>query len=213
MLGLLAAQPQEEAQTIDPRTVLYSISTIADEIGPLDPIKGTPTNMDVILHEDDWRQIEFFKSSRLEEIQVSMERLAAFEAANRKGQGFRDIFVRRLSPSHVLKASEPLSLLTRELGAEARPGPILVTSSEITGRVAPGFAFVLPGNVSLYGRTDSSGVTVLAADIGQGGDHNTLVKAFVKLNKAYDLVVVDWRSQMILTGVAPDGSIEVWRPR
>lgn len=212
LLGLFGGT-QGEVQTVDPKTIYYSISTIADEIGPLEPVEGTPTASDVTMHEDDWRQIEFFPSSRLAELQRTMEQLTGFEAANRHGQVFRNVFVRYLPPALVLKAPEAVSSLAHELGVEARPGPILVTTSSITGRVAPGFALELPGNVALYGRADSTGITVLGADVGQNGDHETLARAFMKLNAAHGLIAVDWRSHMILTGVSSDGDIQVWSPQ
>jgi len=44
------------------------------------------------------------------------------------------------------------------------------------------------------------------------GDDSPLTKAFLTLNKKYQLMLVDWRSQMLLVSTTPAGQVNVWRP-
>jgi hypothetical protein len=44
------------------------------------------------------------------------------------------------------------------------------------------------------------------------GDDRPLTTAFIALNKKFQFVLVDWRSQMVLVSTTPAGQVNVWRP-
>jgi hypothetical protein len=89
---------------------------------------------------------------------------------------------------------------------------VLFSTTSITGRVKNGFSLPLGGSVTLYGYATLAGIPVLGALIGDNPNHHKLVEALLKLNAAEGLVLVDWRQQMVLESVRPDGNIGVWRP-
>jgi len=201
-----SAEPQ--AQAVDPRKLLFSLSTIAADDIALEPMTGPPGDADLIFHEDDWRQIEFFAKARQEEIAHALISLKAFEARNRVAAGYRDIFQRKLAALPVF--ADPLEALEKTLGVTAGPGPVLFHGSgTIDGRVKNGFSLPLAGKAWLYGMRD---LTVLGAAMPPGADNEVLARTFMALNQSYGLVLVDWRSQMLLLKVADDGNLEVWRP-
>jgi hypothetical protein len=196
---------------IDPNELLFSMSTIADDMAPLEQVSGeSPAGL--VFHEDEWRQVEFFDKSRLKEIQQKLKELKVFATANKQGIGFRKVYVRKLQPAPVLADPSSLSTLERELATSAKEGPVLYAGRSITGRVANGFALAIGRGVSLYGFHDRSGILVLGAIVENGGDDQALVRAFATLNARSQLILVDWRSQMLLLGVAKDGNIDVWQP-
>jgi hypothetical protein len=214
LVGLFAgAQPgaQADVQMVDPRTPLFSMSTIADEMAPVEPMTAQPTPEDVVLHEDEWRQIEFFPASRIEDVKQELRELARFEAANRTEQGFfRHVFVRHLPPP--VPVAGTVEALAHELGAQIGPGLVFFAGQSLVGRAASGFILRLPSNVVLYGFTGRAGIMVLGANVGEGGDHAALTSAFLTLHRNRGLIAVDWRAHMILAGISADGQIEVWRP-
>lgn len=214
LLGVFSAPQasEDKVQMVDPRTLYFSMSTIADEIGELEPVSGEPRATDFVMHEDEWRQIEFFPASRLSEMQGTLKQLARFEAENRHGEVYRNIFVRRIPVAPVLSAPDAVRTLASEFEAQAGAGPVLFAARSVTGRVSGGFTVPLSTNVALYGRAGPQGVMVLAANVGENGDHAVLSRAFITLNRKHQLIAVDWRSHMILTGVSTDGLIEVWQP-
>lgn len=197
----------------DDETIYFSMSTIADDLGPIEPVTGEVGPAELAMHEDEWRQIEFFPAGRRGEIQAMLEELARFEAANRHGAVFQRTYVRRLPDGIVLAGAGAAAALARALDAAAGPGPILLYGPGVaTGRVANGFSLQLGGNVQLYGYSSAAGVMVLGANVGDGGDHSVLSRAFTQLHRSQRLVMVDWRGHLLLTGVAADGSLEIWRP-
>ena len=64
----------------------------------------------------------------------------------------------------------------------------------------------------LYGVADGSTVNILVAMVKRGGDERVLTDAFARLYKQYKLVLVDWRGQMVLGSVGPNGKPVIWRP-
>jgi hypothetical protein len=163
------------------------------------------------MHEDDWRQLEFYANSRRTEIERLLRELKIFEKQHRKGSGWDAIFVRKLPPAPALRGSDALHGLSDKLNAVPRAGPILFYgSTTITGRVANGFSIEISKGLFLYGVSAANGIEVLGAAV-DGGDLE-LTKVFSTLNKSDGLILVDWRSQMLITGVAADGNLIVWKP-
>jgi hypothetical protein len=214
LFGAAASQParEPEVRNVDPSTIYFSMSTIANDMAPLEA-PGEIVRSDLALHEDEWRQIEFFPADRLAEIQTMMRDLASFEAANRHGDVFRNIFVRTLPEAPVMAGEDATQRIAAELGVDLSPAPILFQGgNSATGRIANGFALRLGSNVSLFGYRGGGGVMVLSAHVGAGGDHEVLTRAFMRLSRAHRLIAVDWRSHLILVGVSANGQIEAWRP-
>lgn len=207
-----SAYAQDNTQAMDPRSILYSTPTISDDAAPLEE-SDLPTADDLVLHEDDWRAVEFFPRSRTQELQDKLAELKAFETANRAGQGWRDVYVRRFSNSSVIAGSDAVGSLGQTLGVTPAAAPIVYQSPNVVvGPVSHGFSIPLGGLVWLYGFTDDSGIPVLGASLRPGSDHDRLNNAFRTLHRSNDLVLVDWRTQMILVSVTADNQLLIWRP-
>jgi len=212
MLGFAqSAEAGSAPQMVDPSKILFSGPTIADDLPPLEPLTGPPIVGAFALHEDEWTQNEFLPKAILPEIRRMLSELKAFEAANRAGPGWRNIYIRKLERAPLMAGKTALEHLQAVLGARVGPAP-LVTSVEGVARVSNGFTLEIGRNVHLYGYADESGIPVIAADLGPNPDDQRLVEAFAKLNASDGLVFVDWRQQLLLVSAAADGNIEVWRP-
>ena len=206
-----AAMAAPPVTTMDPRNIGFTMSTIAAddlqfEAPTAQSFAGAPQ-----FHEDEWRQIEFFPAARLPELQKRLKEFKAFEQQNRVPQGWKDIYARRIAGSPVAGTSGPKEIASVLQGNMA-PAPILTTASAPLGQVKGGFTIRLAGSVLLYGIADGSTVTSLAAMVERGGDERVLTAAFTRLYKQYKLVLVDWRGQMMLTSVEPNGELGIWRP-
>jgi hypothetical protein len=162
-------------------------------------------------HEDEWRQVEFFPLSRLDEIQKRMKEFKDFEKDNRIKYGWKDIYARRIAGVSVL-GNAGTTDLAGFLRGLIRPAPILTTSSAPLGQVKGGFTIRVTDSVFLYGIASGPTVTSLAAIVERGGDDLALTGAFSRMNQKYKVMLVDWRGQMVLTSVGANGGIEVWRP-
>jgi hypothetical protein len=201
-----------EVQTIDVRAINYCMPTVAaDEIHfempTSETFQGAPQ-----FHEDEWCQIEFFPENRLSEIKSMLARYKPFEQKHRIRHGCSAIFARRIQRTDVVVGIDARSKVAAALGAEILPAPILTTTSSPLGQVKDGFSLRLPGSVLLYGLAPSGAITVLGASVGRGGDDMQLTKAFSVLNKEHGLMLVDWRSQLVLVSLDASGEVNVWRP-
>jgi hypothetical protein len=204
-----AAQPVPPPATVDPETIRFSMPTVAAEdikfvMPTRETFEGAPQ-----FHEDDWRQVEFFPSSRLSEIKTRLTEHKSFEAKHRTKYGWTEIYARRLPRVPVL-GSSGIADLAGLLSATKLPAPILTTASRPLGQVMDGFTLRLSNSVFLYGLSDGEGVMSLAALVD--GDDSSLTKAFLTLNKKYQFMLVDWRAQMLLVSTTSNGQINVWRP-
>ncbi len=198
-------------QVMDPNDILFSMPTIAKDLPPLDPLSEPPAADALTLHEDDWAQAEFLPKAMLPEIRRMLSELKTFEAQNRDGLGWRNMYVRKFSRAPLIFGETALERLQSILGTRAGAAPLL-TSVAGVGRVRGGFTIAIGRNVHLYGYAEEGGIPVIAASLGSDPDHQGLTEAFAKLNTSDGLVLVDWRQQMLLVSVADDGRIGIWRP-
>jgi hypothetical protein len=213
LLGAARPAPRTpKVQSLDPRSIRFSMPTISIDLAELEKLSSQPSTTELILHEDEWCQIEFFPKSRLAEIQRVLSEYKPFEIAHREQYGWREIYVRRIERVAVIGGPEPLAQLESSLNIKAEPAPIFRTFNTILGRVRNGLTIPLGGNVHLYGYISGGTMPVLAAHVGKDPDDTKLTEAFTKLSADQGLILVDWRAQLILISVTNDGQIEVWRP-
>lgn len=204
----IGAQP---VTTMDPRNIGFTMSTIAADTLQFEAPTASSSAGAPKFHEDEWRQIEFFPAASLPELQKRMQEFKAFEQQNRIQYGWKDIYARRIVGSPLVGASSPKDLASTLQGNIA-PAPILTTTSASLGQVKGGFTIRLAGSVFLYGVADGATVSILAAMVERGGNERVLTDAFTRLYKQYKLVLVDWRGQMVLGSVGPNGEPVIWRP-
>ncbi|MFZ6655370.1 hypothetical protein [Undibacterium sp. TJN19] len=195
--------------TINPNDILFSVPTLSNELASLLPVTAQPTETDFLLHEDEWEQVEFFPGNRLEEIQAMLAEYKSFEATHRTEAGWRKAYVRDLKRSSVLDTDVPT--LATLLGCSIGPAPMLYYGNTLSGQVQNGFSLALGGNVSLYGFADDHGIPVLAVSMGPQAENARLMEAFAKLNASHGLIMVDWRSQLLVRAVNAAGQMDVWR--
>ncbi|WP_242109350.1 hypothetical protein [Luteimonas aquatica] len=208
-----AAAPEGQTpQSLDPSTLLFSMPTISNDLAPVEPLQAPPQEADFVLHEDEWAQVEFFPGTKLADVQGMLVEYKAFEAEHRERHGWRNAYLRRIDRVPVLDGARALERLQRVLDATAGAAPILFSSGAGIGRVMDGFSLPLGGNVALYGYLAAEGIPVLAAALGENPDNGRLVDAFAKLHASDGLILVDWRQQLALTGLAQDGSLQAFRP-
>lgn len=197
--------------SIDPRTIRFSIPTLARDEPEVEPVEKIEPD-DLVFHEDGWRQIEMFSSARRVELRDKLSQLKAFEAAHRVQHGWTEAYLRELPRAHVLTGAHALKTLANTLKADVRAAPVLFHGTNVVvGRIARGFTLPLGRGASLYGVCDESGIVVLAADLNNADDQ-LLSRAFMTLNQAHGFLLVDWRSQMLLESVSDDRQIILWRP-
>jgi hypothetical protein len=207
---LTSAAQGADVRMMNPNDILMSIPTISEDLAHLEDA-GAVGHADLVFHEDDWTQVEFYDRARLEEIKAKLSEFKVFEEANRQEHGWKKLYVRKIARTPMIAGPDPVARLGLMLGVKPAAAPVITSAGHVTGRVRNGFTLPLGGNVTLYGFTDNDRIPVLAASVGADADNLKLTDAFMKISDAQRLILVDWRGQMILIG-AKDGQLEVWRP-
>lgn len=153
--------------TIDPSKLLFSIPTISDRLPA--PAEGTTKigRRVLELHEDDWRQIEFYALALESLVAGHLAAVRDVHATARSGPGFTRV--------HVRKACEdllaPAQCSLRELERACPPGSDLldgIALRGLAGTVTGGFAIRLPSLATLYGTTRENRVETLAVQPPEG---------------------------------------------
>lgn len=201
------AQPKPEV--VDMNSILYSMPTISgDSIEFVVPTKesfeGAPE-----FHEDEWCQLEFFPKSQFKPIQAKLAEYKAFEQKNRISSGWKNIYIRNIQRGEFALTIKELSTIE---GAALHPAPLLTTASRPLGQVKNGFSVSIGEGALLYGITEGSAIKSLAASVYSDAGNNALTRAYMFLNEQEELLIVDWRGQMIIMGSSEGGKLEVWKP-
>ncbi|HRE81474.1 MAG TPA: hypothetical protein PLN52_10520, partial [Opitutaceae bacterium] len=108
-----STQPAQNPQTIDPRTILFSVPTLSDDIAALEPMDRAPNGADLAFHEDDWAQVEFLPKSLLPEIQRMLKEYKTFEQANRVKSGWRKVYIRKIQRRPLISGAHPVQQLEK----------------------------------------------------------------------------------------------------
>lgn len=197
----------------NPNDILFAIPTIADDLPPLEPVTPDDGAGQLMFHEDDWAQLEFFPIEMLGQLRYMMKEYAKFEKQHRVGDYWGKIYIRKIERQPVLGEEIVLAHLAEVVERPAGPAPILHTSSAIVGRVANGFSIPLGGDITLYGYQDETGIPVLGALVDAEPDDRILIDTFTTLHETFDVILVDWSGQTILEGVdEATGELRVWQP-
>ena len=213
LLGLLVAvgvtaHAELKTEMIDPNLILYSMPTISGD--SIEYVMPTEESFDGVpqFHEDEWAQLEFYPRYRLEEIQRKLAEYKLFEARNREEFGWKNIYLRSISRD---KFKTNIDVLGKLEGAKILPAPILTTASSVLGQVKGGFTVSIGEGALLYGVKQNENIISLAASVHSDQGNKTLISTFLSLSKTEELILVDWRGQMIIKDTG-NGKLGVWNP-
>ncbi|MDG4824591.1 hypothetical protein O7635_22305 [Asanoa sp. WMMD1127] len=167
------------------RAILYSLPTLCAELPPIGP--AAPDAL--VLHEDDWRQVELVTAGLAEVVTAELAEVRRVWEEEAVGHGFRSLHVRAAPVAPLvppLPEGELLGLLPR---GRRRAG---VAFGGADGIVVDSFA-VDCGPLRVYGLTAGSHVTVLGLQIGGPGPvSGDTAAALAGVLRRFDLNLVDW---------------------
>lgn len=164
-----------KVQYVDPKTILFSLPTVADEI-PEETVEGELHDA-LLIVEDDWLQFELMPKEALPKAQSDLDAVRAVLKLEREGAGFKKLHVRVAVPSPFDGQPFLLSTLT----------DLFKTPGRLAYRGSPGplkdcFAFKLPSGVWLYGQARAA--TVVALGLTAPDDE--------ALGRLTGLTLIDW---------------------
>jgi hypothetical protein len=188
-------------------TVWFSLSTISHEQPPqTDGACGSV----LILHEDAWRQSEFFPECNVNHVHEMVGFLHDQELRSGGPAGFRDLYVRDEFPTPISSLALSLSELSESLKcASPRRGVALSPAYGTPQLVTGGFALDLPGGGVVYGRSVDDKIVSLSS-VFIHGQHNPTQDAVEQLAayaRGHNLLVVAW---LLLVVVRPASTSTIW---
>lgn len=193
---IIATDSSGNVLTIDPNELLMTIPTIENTFPDFE--NKTDTNNLIIL-EDDWRQIEFVSKSQKTLIDQEIDSITyIFEHEMHQGKdysAFKNLYVRRL-------ITKPISLTFEKVKSylgDPKNEISGITVNGNNGQVKNGFSIFSQG-LNYYGiRDDNNNVSVLCFYGADSGDD--LVKSIDKVSKLLateNLYLVDWIHRKIV---------------
>lgn len=148
-------------EKIAPGDVLFSLPTISDTLPT--PAEGTTKlgKQVLELHEDDWRQVEFFGSAQGARVDAHLAAIRSIHERERSGPGFKRLHVRKDCEGLLADTGCTLTDLRDACpaGSEWLEG---VALQGLAGIIPGSFAVRLPSSITLYGTATDDRLDVLA---------------------------------------------------
>jgi len=184
---------------IDPNKVLFSLPTLDTALPKIDDDE-CPREDRLIIHEDDWRQIEFVSTSHLSGIESELRSIEKIFQGNRVGRGFREIHTRREIGAPLFDTLLAFGKARPKLGSRQEFKG--VSFAGIPSSIEKGFAFETEFGMTFYGQQSDGVVKSLCRTMrnNSGRDLNAAAKRLAGFTAANNLVYVDWCWMVALNG-------------
>jgi hypothetical protein len=187
----------EEVAAVPVDDIHYSMSSICDELPPIDgPLDGESA---LSVKDDLWRDAELVGPGQDAEIAEVFAGIDRVYAESRVGQGFREIYVRTAPVDPLAQVNLTFAELAEAFGATAhflRPVAI-----EGLGAVRDGYALSVTPGVHIYGVAVDDRVTVAGIHRTAPAD-NTVAEALATVLRRHGCELVDWRNRMRIGATA-----------
>ena len=185
-------------ELVPPADILFSLPTINDEIGLVQA--GELTENEFLVHEDDWRQVEFIARSHAETVQRELREIRKIvETQSEGGNGFKRLYVRKTLPQPLAGAGLNTAAIKETFGILHHYDGLVI--SGYNGRVENGFALDVGGSGVLWGETDGKGNLLclnLATSEGPGIPIKALPPDVADFCAKHKLLLVSWTAMNVL---------------
>lgn len=178
-------------QTIDPNELLYSLPTINNGIAQVSKLTKADNNL-FIVHEDDWRQIEFVSIRHDAEIANELKAIYEIHKNHRQGPGFKQIHVRELIHNPLKNLTISVESLKQHFGDMKEYSGVSFDGNNTF--IKNGFAFMTKENLILWGDTSSDGSiqNICLAWDKKPSELIKMIDSLSKFCKTNKLFLIDW---------------------
>ena len=201
LIGLQGSAAQE-VKMVDPKTLLFSMATISDELPALDPVRKAKSG-DLVLHEDDWRQFEVVSRAYAPLVNAEVADIQRIFTEKSKPVGefraFTEVHVRKRLP-------QPLQKPIR--WSDFAKACSITTTARVSFQSAPtvvakGFSAQLHG-LSIYGLREGETITTLCFVSTQAPALPTeAAERLIAFLETNDLLLIHWPSATVFPDKPP----------
>lgn len=183
-----------ETRTVDPAEVLFSMSSICDDLPDLD---GPPDGESLLTVKDDlWRDVELVGPGNDAAIAANFAAIAEVQERFRSGSGFSRLHVRAEPRRPLAGVRIGLAELAEAFGATAHfLRPVAVTGA---GVVRHGYALDVSRDVHVYGVADDR-LTVVGVHRTGPADPRP-AEALAGVLRGHGCELIDWRARLRFGG-------------
>ncbi len=103
-----------------------------------------------LLHEDDWRQVEFVGFVPQPDVDAELGQLRSFMSQHRNGPGYTEVYVRRNRPEGLTPMGIEIAKLESLLPPTAQRRPLIVGGPPWGPSVVSGYAIEIGDGAILY---------------------------------------------------------------
>jgi len=192
---LFKKRRKEQPVLVDPSTLLFSLATICDALPKCSPEGQPPDSDSLVLHEDDWRQVEFVCQEDRNYLDGLLEELRRFRAENWTGSGFKSVYVRKEHPTQLSERKIPVSELLSVPGCDGHFRRLYINFIGVS-QIENGFALRTGLADAIYGISASNKISALALE--WTGKDNEVITRLAPFCSTHGLLLVDWYQAKVL---------------
>lgn len=169
----------------NPAEILFSLPSLCDALAPLS--SAALSGDELILHEDNWRQLEFVSNAFGHDIEEEIASIRRIHEENAAKVGWSNLHVRK-KPVRPIVNGPTLSRLAPVIDVHSVRG---VSYNGASCAIEHGFSMSEKGGLTLYGTAPGARVAVLAVDSTTSDEIDT-VQGLAAIAAEFDLCLVNW---------------------
>lgn len=169
---------------INPQNILFSLPTLNDSLFGSEAVDSTENLL--LMHEDDWRQIEFISPRYEAEIAGEINSITGIYQNHRQEAGFDKIHLRNLIEQPLSDKKISVRDLAENFSSVKKYDGFGI--SETKSKAKNSFAFRVENEIDFYGQMTQDG-EILFLCVSGNNDSPDLMK---KISEKYDVIFVDW---------------------
>lgn len=183
-------------QMVNPKDISFSLPTITNRMFPVR--KGDSLDGMLVIHEDDWRQIEFVSEKLAAEVESEIQNIRTIYETKRRGVGFTGLHVRKLIEKPIEEGAIPYDAVKKQFTVSKEFAGFGVGGSGDggIGIAENGFAFETADGLQFYGILDQNADVEFLCLAGAEG-FNEKCKG---LMRSFHLLGVNWCRGQVARG-------------
>jgi hypothetical protein len=183
----------------DPSKILFSTPTLCDLAPTVDSQPVQPVKDDFILHEDDWRQIEFVASKDEAYLANLVQEVGQFERSNRVDVGWKNVFVRKEHPTPLKTLGLSFHTLVESMEPHAEVHSMFLSNGSSSARVSGGFSFQVQHLGIMYGQRQEDSILELGFEpLRTSAPADSALAALSGYCTQNHLLMMDWYQRKLV---------------
>jgi hypothetical protein len=171
-------------QTVNPKNILFSLPTINDRICAVQKAKSLDGML--VIHEDDWRQVEFVSEKLLVDVETEFNSIRTIYETKWEEVGFTEMHVRKLIETPIDDGVIPYPALRNHFSVSKEFNGFGIRSYMAVAE--HGFAFETRDGLLFYGVLSQQGNVIFLCLANTDG----FADKCGDLMKTFHLIGVDW---------------------